>query len=380
MQGSVRKRSKTWSYYFDIGKVQGKRKRKEKGGFKTKAEAQEALRQALYEYEHSGRTFSESNISVSDYFDKWFQEYALLNCKFNTQILYKKMIKNHIKTAIGNYKLKSISPSIIQELINTKYNNNMSRSSISTILGILSNGFNMAVYPYKLIKESPIKNIILPRNKDTTPPSEDAKIITQEVFNKILRRFPEKSSFYIPLQIAFYTGMRRGEVCALSWDDIDLENKTINVRYTLVCKGQGVFELGSPKTKSSNRTIIVGKTLIDILKKHKLEQIKNKSFYGDKYIDSNFVCTKKTGAHVTTETLGYLARVVSSEIHPGFTFHMLRHTHATMLLEAGANIKDIQKRLGHSKLSTTIDTYSHVTKTMEQNTVDIFERIVKNNV
>lgn len=101
-------------------------------------------------------------------------------------------------------------------------------------------------------------------------------------------------------------------------------------------------------------------------------------FYGEYYIDNNFVCTKESGKHVITDTLKYLSRVVNYELNIDFTFHMLRHTYATMLLEAGANIKDIQKRLGHSKLSTTMDTYSHVTITMEKNTVNIFEKTLKN--
>ena len=93
-----------------------------------------------------------------------------------------------------------------------------------------------------------------------------------ENFNKIIKRFLQGSSFYIPLQIAFNTGMRGGEVTALQWENLDLDNRTIKVEATLIVKGNGVFELCAPKTVSSNRTIKIGDTLVYILKQHKVYQ------------------------------------------------------------------------------------------------------------
>ena len=106
---------------------------------------------------------------------------------------------------------------------------------------------------------------------------------------------------------------------------------------------------------------------------------KNKLKYGLHYIDNNFVCTKESGELVTCDSLKYLSRIVNYELGINFNFHSLRHTHATMLLEGGANIKDIQQRLGHSKLSTTMDTYSHVTTKMKNDTVSILEKIINVN-
>ena len=102
MQGSIRKRGNTWSYSFDIGKVNGKRKRKEKGGFKTKKEAQTALREALNDYEYSGSVVNDKNLTFSDYLDYWFDQYVKINCKYKTQEYYKRTIKNHLKPALGN--------------------------------------------------------------------------------------------------------------------------------------------------------------------------------------------------------------------------------------------------------------------------------------
>lgn len=216
----------------------------------------------------------------------------------------------------------------------------------------------------------------LPKDNKHKNSKDDLKIISIQDYNKITDRFSMGSNFYVALQIAFHTGMRGGEVTALQWNDIDLDNKIIQVQHTLINKGKGIFELGTPKTKSSNRTIVVGDTLINILKKHNLFQKENKLKYGEYYINSNFVCTKENGELITTDSLKYLSRVINYELGITFNFQSLRHTHATMLLEAGADIKDIQERLGHSKLATTMDTYSHVTNKMKNDTVNILENII----
>jgi len=106
MQGSIRKRGSTWYWSFDLGNINGKRKRKEKGGYKTKAECQKALREAIKQYENMGSVFVSSEITVSDYLDYWLKEHSL-NIKYATIKTYKNHIEKHIKPAIGSYKLKT---------------------------------------------------------------------------------------------------------------------------------------------------------------------------------------------------------------------------------------------------------------------------------
>ncbi|GMQ60592.1 hypothetical protein AN1V17_49920 [Vallitalea sediminicola] len=233
------------------------------------------------------------------------------------------------------------------------------------------------MYPYQFIKANPMQYVKVPRIQNNERVKDDLKVITMNDFNTIIKRFSYGSTFHVPIQIGFNTGMRAGEVCALTWDCVDLRNNSIKIEKTLVGKGKGIWELGTPKTKASYRTITIGTTLNNILKKHRKWQLENKLRYGKYYTDSNYVCTKENGQLITTDSIKYLSRVVNYEIGINFNFHSLRHTHATMLLEAGANIKDIQDRLGHAKLSTTMDTYSHVTKKMKKETVEIFENTIK---
>jgi len=136
-----------------------------------------------------------------------------------------------------------------------------------------------------------------------------------------------------------------------------------------------VFEFGTPKTKSSYRTISIGDTLINILKSNIIRQKENKLKYGEFYTKNDFVCTQENGGLVSNDSLKYISRVVNNELGIKYNFHSLRHTHATILLEGGAVPKDIQERLGHSKIATTMDTYSHVTLKMKNDTVNILENI-----
>lgn len=375
MQGGVRKRGKAWYYYFDAGKIDGKRTKIEKRGGNTKKEAESALRKAISEYENCGFVLKESEVSIADYFDYWYKEYVLISCKYNTQQNYKKIIDKHIKPILGKYKLKALTPAVLQEFLNKKYLNGFAKNTLSGFYGVLSGALKMAVYPYQLIKENPMQYVTMPKYDETGTNKDDLKIITLDEFTKIIKRFPQTSNFYIPLQIAFNTGMRAAEVCGLTWDCVDFNKKTIKVEKILI-KKEREWVFGTPKTKSSYRTILIGNTLINILKHHKKYQIENKLKYGMHYTENNFVCTKENGELVTTDSLKYLSRVVNYELQIPFNFHSLRHTHATMLLEADVNIKDIQHRLGHSKLSTTMDTYSHITDKLKHDSINKFESVI----
>ncbi|KAE9633749.1 tyrosine-type recombinase/integrase [Defluviitalea raffinosedens] len=405
MEGHIRKRGNKWYYSFEAGTVNGKRKRIERVGGRTKKEAEAALRKALQEYENAGLHFEPSEISVADYMDYWLKEYVLLNCKYNTQKNYKNVIENHIKPALGIYKLKSLNPQILQEFINSKYLYGYSKNHLMNMITVLSGSLKYAVHPCKFIKENPMQYVKYPKYEHSKA-EIDHKIITKEEFEKIIERFPLGSSFYIPIMIGYHTGCRIGEVMGLTWKDIDLKERTIHVNKIIYKRNQNWY-FGPTKTQSSVRSISIGQTLIDALKKHKKLQMENRIKYGQYYtqqyeveeVEGNdklrriyslpvsinpgtmspidMVCTKENGEIVTPDTFKYASRVINYELGIVFNFHSLRHTHATTLIENRANIKDVQKRLGHTRISTTLDTYTHATEAMSKETVNIFEKAIR---
>lgn len=401
--GSIRQKGKRWYYSIEVAKVGGKRKRIERIGGNTKAEAKAALRKALTELENTGLHFTPSNISVSDYFDYWFEKEVQLNCRYNTQLAYKNMIEKHIKPELGVYPLKKLNPAMLQELINSRFINGASRSFLVNLITVLGSALKAAVYPFQFIKENPITYVKLPKYEQTKKEINRA-VITKENFEKITNRFNENSKFYVMLMIGYYTGMRIGEVIALTWDDINFEEKTINIDKILYYRQNSIWAVGPPKTHTSIREIEIGDTLIEVLKKEKNKQIENRKHYGEFYREyclienkdnasgknyktiypiyakektacekTDFVCKDENGDIVTANSFKYVTKVVHYELGLLFNFHSLRHTHATMLIENGANLIDVQKRLGHSRPDTTAVIYTHPTKKMARQTVEIFE-------
>ena len=378
MHGGVRKRGKRWYYYFEDINDDGSRKKVEKVGGDTRPEAEAALRKVLSYIDETGQYFLGTDTRVKQYLDFWMEEYVKLNLKYNTYENYRFTIKNHINGYLGKKKLTDLSPALLQNFINAEFKKGYSKKTMTITHSVLKNALNMAVYPWGLIKQNPMLYVKIPKYEARPTTKKDLKIISLEDFDHMLEITPEGHPFYIPLNIGFYTGMRVGEVCGLTWDDVDFSNGTITVEKQMV-KNDGAWVYGTPKTSSSNRTIFIGQTLLAILKKHKKQQLENRMKYGKLYIDSNAVCTKEDGELVTPSVVKWNTRRISNALSLSFNFHSLRHTHATLLLENGAKMKEISERLGHSRISITMDTYSHVTDKMRNETVDIMENLRKNS-
>lgn len=380
--GHVRKIGDKWYYILEMAKVNGKRQRIQKVGGTTKAEAQDALRAAIKEYETGGQVIL-TDTSVSDYFDFWFENYVEKRLKYNTQKNYKNIIEKYIKPEIGKYKLKSIGPAKLQELVNRLpegFGRKLSKHTVEIIFTVLKGAFKRAVFPYQLLSNNPMDYIEMPvfdQRKQQT--RDDMKIITMEQYLEILDATPLSNSFHVPLVIAFHTGLRRGEVCGLTWDNISFEDQTITVNKNMI-QIKGGFDIGTPKTQSGYRTIGIDDVLADELRSHRKRQLENKFRHGKYYYDSNFVCTKENGEPVTPNSIKWSCSNISKKLGIDFNFHSLRHTHATMLLEDGVKPKVVQERLGHSRISTTMDKYIHVTRKMKNEAVDIFAQRLKKNM
>lgn len=418
MTGGVRKRGSTWSYYFDLGKVDGKRKKKEKGGFHTKKEAEAALAKAINEYNNAGQVFEPSEITVSDYLDQWYDLYCKPNLKYNTQVGYLRIMEVHLKPKFGQYRLKAITSAILQEYANDLKFHGYSKSHLTGILSVFSAALDYAVEPLHYLSANPIRYVKFP--KVEKKPRERI-ILSLDEWQRIIDRFPAGSRYHIPLMIGFYTGLRISETFALTWDDIDLNKRTLSVNKQVVKRNFGsdvrkaVEKTGkkemrsswyftTTKTESSRRTVKFGQTLYQALKQEYARQLKNELKYADHYVihvlkketdekgnemqrmvpipkclvstlpRTKMVCIAEDGQYTSTDSFKFCAKVIHKELLLAFDYHSLRHTHATLLIESGADIKDVQVRLGHANIQTTLQTYVHDTEVMAERSVDIFEQ------
>ena len=363
-----------WYFSLEIGAIDGKRKRLNRLGGKTKKECEKKLRQVINEFENAGFHKDVSNITFSDYLDYFVENYMKINLRETTFKNRITIIDKHFKKDLGGYKLKNISPITLNEFINHKVKAGYKKGYIGQIYSYMKLIFRYAVHPTNFIKINPAENIEMPRMEDD---SKKIKILSDEEIIILSTEF-KKTEYEMSFLIGLHTGARLGEVMGLSWDHINFDEKYIKIERSLYSIGKGEYRYTKPKNKSSERKITIGETLINNLKEHKRNQLKLKFMCGRFFEDNNLVIARHNGKIISPLTIKTYCNSVSKRLGFQFNFHMLRHTHATLLLESGANIKNIQARLGHANISVTLDTYSHVTKKMETETVDILEKRVKN--
>lgn len=406
----IKKRGKVYQYQFEIAPVRGQRKWITKSGFKTKAEALDEGNKAYNEYKTAGIPFKECNISYSDYLDYWLENYCKLNLKYNTIQAYKNIIKNHIVPKLGKYRLSTLTSvklnTYITELCEE---NDFAFAYFKNILKVLKGSFRDACDKFGFIKYNPARDLRLPRlNKE----KNDIKhLYTQEEIDLILKRFENNDTFTCAFLTSCYTGMRTGEVFALTWEDIDLENCIINVKHNVYDKPKdekGRWYIGTTKTENGVRKIHIGQTLKIALKNYKDKQASLKKYYGKDYIyyhiedvkneygkvkehrivqNSNneeiydLVFTKEDGTYLGTDITRYPFKIIHNEL--GITkcrFYDLRGSYATKILNKGIEIRDVADILGHKNIETTENFYISSTDDTRKYATDIFDSITKSNI
>jgi integrase len=175
--------------------------------------------------------------------------------------------------------------------------------------------------------------------------------------------------------LAITTGMRQGEVLGLRWRDVNLDAKTVQVRVSLQRMPDNQLVLVEPKTASSRRQVLLSTVASDALKRHKARQATDRLRLGSRWSDLDLVFPNEIGKPINPSNLvrsHYLPMLEQAGL-PRLRFHDLRHTAATLLLEANVNTKVVSEMLGHSQVSVTMDPYQHVTRTMQQKAADAFD-------
>lgn len=395
-QVTCMKRGNYWQYRFEGAKIEGKRKRFTKGGFATKKEAMQAGTKAFAEYNNSGLSFVPSEISFSDYLDFWLKEYCRVNLKENTCDGYQKRIKNHIRPALGHYRIKSLTPAVIQLFLNEKFNAGYSRNSLIVLKSILSGSLSYAVEPLRFIQTNPTLMVKLPssRAKPEIPTRKKVReVVNPEQWHHIITRFPYGHSCHIPLLLAYRCGLRLGEAFALTWDDVDFNSRMLSINKQIQ-NVAGVWTFCNPKYDSF-RDIKLDDFVLETLRKTKEKQDRAYLYYDEYYThlyengehqivtekdeiskEIHLINVRENGTYIQPRTMQHCSRVIHYEMgYKNFDFHSLRHTHTTMLLENGADIKDVQRRLGHKNIQVTLQIYAHVTEKMQNRTIEILNQM-----
>jgi integrase len=380
---SFRKRGPKWEYRISfVDRKSGKQKESSKGGFKTKAEAKAAAVEEESRINYSG--FSENGGErVNKYFDEWLKVYKKPHVKPITYTLQERVVRLNILPRWGNYKLKEIERTEYKEWI-IELGDHYSEGTVRRIHSIMNCALSDAVTEFKIMRDNPIQRTKIPNdNKE-----KEIQFFTKEQLDVFLNmvKTPMKNAKY-KLSIQYYalftllarSGLRIGEALALTWDDIDMETKTISISKTLVYPLNSTPYLSTPKTKKSNRVVKLDDDTLKLMKKHRINQkevvLKYENYKASK---DNHMFHQQDGRWLRTNVVRDYFKVICKRANlPVLSPHALRHTHAVHLLEAGAREKYVSERLGHASTKVTSDTYLHVTDKIEDDALALYSAYVR---
>lgn len=371
MKGYVRKRGNKWSFTVDVGKDPrtGKRKQKTQSGFKTKKEAQAALAEMVNNVD-KGVYIEPTKRKFKDFAMHYLETIYVNKVKASTYERTESLLKTQILPWFQEVELDKIDQFLIHDFFKEKKEKGLSSSYIQRMHEVIRQLLKVA-YKWELIPKDISSFVEAPRLE-----KKEMKVWSVEQVNEFLK-FTKHSRYNPVFFLAAYTGMRKGEILGLHWDDIDFEEKTIRISKTLY-KVKDQYLLHEPKTKSSIRTIYMDDDIIRVLKKQRVKQNLEKLKAGNIYEDKNLVFAQETGNYVFPSAVnGLFLRYINQSGLPRIRFHDLRHTHATILLGMGVNPKIVSDRLGHSSVKITLDTYSHVLPSMQQDLTAEFSKTMK---
>ena len=314
-----------------------------------------------YEVRH-GIYEKEQNITVDAWYRTWMEEYKRQQVKPTTFDLYERTYEGHIKPYIQKKKLKDIRPEHIQRILNVE-SKKVKRQTLTRI-NVILNGIFQQAYKNGIIQKNPVERTTMPKLREET----DRRVMTVKEQN-IFLEYAKKTYYGDIFEVALSTGMRKGELLALEWNDIDFKNRMLHVTGTLI-RTEGKYKKGTPKSKTSKRGIPMLDNVYEILRRRRKELLELKMMLGDKWTPldglDNLVFTNEFGSVVTLNTMQYYMKHIQELIcRDGIEFdpihiHTLRHTFATRCIENGMQPQVLKTILGHSSLAMTMDLYSHV--------------------
>jgi len=411
MRGHVRKRGEpgSWEYIVDIGMAAAQRctvcnkrlwverrpkekcpkcggslteteerRRETKSGFPTQKECQAAMNKLLVAVEQHNYT-APTKASVREYLKKEWLPAVRATIRPSTYNSYVQHVECHIVPHIGTVKLQKLSGSQVNALYaklaesgRKDGKTGLSAMTIHHVHACLHKACKDAVR-WGHISRNPLDAADPPRKKGDG--AKEMQTWTKEQLKAFLGVMAGERLSPLWHLIAM-TGMRRGEAIGLRWGDVDLENGRLSVRRALIPTNREVV-VSEPKTAKGRRVIALDPGTVEVLKAQAARQLDEQDAGGDAWVDSGFVFTQETGAALDPESVSrYFRQAVKLSLLPTIRLHDLRHTHATLALQAGVHPKVVSERLGHATISITLDTYSHAIPAMQEEAAALIAGLV----
>jgi integrase len=331
--------------------------------FNTQGEAAMALNEMLYA-QRQGTLVTEKDQTVKQLVENWIENVHKRKIRESTYIEYRKLINKHIIPGLGHRKLQQLTIGHVDGFYTKKENERLSASTIRQIHAILHQALSYAV-KNNLVARNVCDYVSLPRIK-----RHEGQPLTVEQAKELLAaaKGHRLEALFIT---AVLTGMREGELLALRWNDIHFEEKHLQVYRTVRSfPGRGLVE-GEPKTASSRRKIVLSPFLVDVLKQHRVHQLEARLQAAKTWEDHDLVFCNIYGGFIYASTLhDTFGKLLRDAGLPHMRFHDLRHSAATLLLAKGVHIKVVQELLGHSNIQITLNIYSHVLPSLQEDAMN----------
>ncbi|MCL6563277.1 MAG: site-specific integrase [Firmicutes bacterium] len=368
---------KTYRLTWELGRdpVTGKRRQRTETYHGDRKSAEARWREVQREIDQ-GLTVDPRRRTVSDLFD-YCLEAVWPQALAPTSLLdYQRKVKTYLRPAFGAIRLRQLTPDVIQRGYaalarqGARGNRPLSPKTLAVIHAVFRAALSEAER-IGWIPRNPARLVRVP-----TPPEREPQLWTAAQWQAVWRQV-EATPWGLAVWLAATTGLRKGEILGLRWQDIDWEAGTLRVAQAQHYLPGGEIAFGPPKTPRSRRTLALGPETVAVLKAHRKRQAERKLALGDAYDDCGLVVQGPAGGPVRPRTLiAWFHRACAAAGAPRIHFHDLRHLHATVLLAAGVPVRVVSERLGHARIQTTLQIYGHVLPTQDQDAAALLEQLL----
>jgi integrase len=353
-----------------LGYVGGKRVRKSLYG-KTRREVQQKLVVAQRDLQR-GITPTDDRLTTGQFLDRWLEDVAKATVRPRTYVSYEQTVRLHLKPTLGRIVLSRLRPQQVQALLNAKLASGLSPRSVGIVHAVLRTALNQGVQ-WDMVPRNVAALVQPPRvtRAEISPLTpEQARDFLDAV------RGDRLEALY---SVGLALGLRQGEILGLRWADVDLEGGTIRVTQALQ-RVNGRLDFVEPKSLSSRRTIPMPATVARALRAHRPWQLEERLAAGARWRESDLVFTTSLGTPLDSRNITRRFQVALERAGlPRLRFHDLRHTAASLMLAQGVPARVVMETLGHSQISLTMNTYSHVVPALQREAADRMEAILSNH-
>lgn len=340
------------------------------------SEAKKELALFIAECER-GEFCSHKDMTVSEFAKKWLKEYVMKKLADKTKNNYQAELNNRILPALGHIKLKDLKPMHIIQFNNSLdeaprldgKKGKLSSKSKLNLHRLITAMLNDAVY-WQVIPYNPASRVEAPKVERKT-----VNCFDEDNISKMLECVEcEELKWKVILYIALYTGMRRGEIMGLEWKDIDFKNSVLTVvRTSIYVNGLGIITK-EPKNETSKRCIVISDSLVGLLKFYQNEQREVITDCGEHWVHTDRLFTAWNGEPMHPDSIcNWFTKFLKKNKLPKISFHGLRHTNATLLINSGVNVRAISSRLGHANPTTTLNIYTHALQSVDKTAANLLE-------